>query len=243
MEHFSIFVSKLKIQHTFLQDSIFQDSISTIAIAIILACHPYRRVSHVTRVIIVGMPPMLGATRCTGATRYNLGKGVRDEFTNLSKIGFSIESFTADFLRFFTKKRQKVALGCAAGYSPSNPSISGIFFKFPNFLNPRFYVVRQFMWQLVYSHSVDNNLVLFRLWWREIMLRSEKVYKYFVQDCITPPMPPMLVSYPCKQTARATLASTLAQHPQKQATHINYTCTLPTQRKLAQISYHFWNSV
>ena len=56
------------IQHTFRQDSIFQDSISTIAIAIILACHPYWRVAHVARVIIVGMPPMQGATHCTGAT-------------------------------------------------------------------------------------------------------------------------------------------------------------------------------
>ena len=65
----------------------------------------------------------------------NLGEGVRDRFTDLSKIGFSMECFAADFLRFFTKKRQTLALGCAAGYSPLNPSISGIFFKFPNFLN------------------------------------------------------------------------------------------------------------
>ena len=35
---------------------------------------------------------------------------------------------------FFTKKCQNLALGWTAGYSPSNPSISGIFWKLPNFL-------------------------------------------------------------------------------------------------------------
>ena len=38
-----------------------------------------------------------------------------------------MECFTADFLQFFTKKPQNLALGLAAGYLPSNSSISGIF--------------------------------------------------------------------------------------------------------------------
>ena len=59
--------------------------------------------------------------------RYNLGKGVRDKFTNLSKIGFSIECFTADFLRFFTKKRQKVALGCTCHQIQAFPEFSSNF--------------------------------------------------------------------------------------------------------------------
>ena len=42
--------------------------------------------------------------------------------------------FAADVLQFFTEKRQNLAFGWMAGYSPSNPSISGIFVKFPNFL-------------------------------------------------------------------------------------------------------------
>ena len=63
-----------------------------------------------------------------------MGQGVGDKYTNLSKIGFSMECFTADYLRFYNKKRQKLALGWAAGFSPSSPSISGIFFRFPNFL-------------------------------------------------------------------------------------------------------------
>ena len=41
----------------------------------------------------------------------NLGQKVGDNLTKLSKIGFSIERFTADFLRFFTKKRQNLAFG------------------------------------------------------------------------------------------------------------------------------------
>ena len=45
-----------------------------------------------------------------------------------------MECFTADFLQFFTKKCQNLALDLTAGYLPSNPSISGIFLKFPNFL-------------------------------------------------------------------------------------------------------------
>ena len=41
--------------------------------------------------------------------RYNLGQKVGDKLTKLSKIGFSTEFFTAEFLRFFTKKRQNLA--------------------------------------------------------------------------------------------------------------------------------------
>ena len=67
------------------------------------------------------------------SSEYNLGHKVGDTFTKLSKIGFFTECFTADFLQFFTKKRQNLAFGWTAGYSPSNPSVSGIFLKFPNF--------------------------------------------------------------------------------------------------------------
>ena len=44
----------------------------------------------------------------------------------LSKIGFPMECFTADILQSFTEKRQNLAFGWTTGYSPSNPSISGI---------------------------------------------------------------------------------------------------------------------
>ena len=40
------------------------------------------------------------------------------------------------------------------------------------------------MRQLVHSLSGDNNLVPFHLLWREIVLKSEKVYQCFVQDCL-----------------------------------------------------------
>ena len=45
-----------------------------------------------------------------------------------------MDCFTADVLLYFTEKRQNLALGWAAGYSPSKPSISGIFLQFTNFL-------------------------------------------------------------------------------------------------------------
>ena len=41
-----------------------------------------------------------------------------------------MECFTADFLRVFTGKRENLA-----GYLPSNPSVSRIFLKLPNFLS------------------------------------------------------------------------------------------------------------
>ena len=43
---------------------------------------------------------------------YNLGQGVVEKFTKLSKIAVkhSMECFTADFLRFFTEKPQKLVL-------------------------------------------------------------------------------------------------------------------------------------
>ena len=43
--------------------------------------------------------------------------------------------------------------------------------------------VRQLVRQLVNSLSGDNNHVLFHLLQREIVLQSEKIYKWFVQDC------------------------------------------------------------
>ena len=30
----------------------------------------------------------------------------------------------------------------------------------------------------------DNNLISLHFWWSEIVLKSEKVYKFFVQDCL-----------------------------------------------------------
>ena len=68
--------------------------------------------------------------------KYNPGQKVGDKFIKLSKIGFSMACFTTDFLQFFSKKHQNLAFGWTAGYSPSHPSISEIFFKFPNFLRP-----------------------------------------------------------------------------------------------------------
>ena len=67
------------------------------------------------------------------AAALNLGQKFLDKFTILSQIGFSMEWFTAHFLRFFTKKRQNLAFGWQAGFSPSNPSILGIFFKISKF--------------------------------------------------------------------------------------------------------------
>ena len=68
-------------------------------------------------------------TVCLSVCLYNLEQSVADKFTKLSKTGYFMECFTADFLQFYTKKRQNLAYGSTAGYSPSNPSISRIFLK------------------------------------------------------------------------------------------------------------------
>ena len=73
-------------------------------------------------------------TIITPLAMYNLGQRVADKLTKLSKVGFSMECFTADFLRFFTEKCHNLAFDWMSGYSTSNSSISAIFWKFPNFL-------------------------------------------------------------------------------------------------------------
>ena len=65
----------------------------------------------------------------------------------------------------------------------TNPSNSEIFLKFPSFLKSWVLSCRQLMRQQVHSLSTNNNLVPFHLWWREILLKSEKVSNCFVQDC------------------------------------------------------------
>ena len=62
----------------------------------------------------------------------SLGQKVGDKYTKLSKIAFSMKCFSTGFLRFITEKRQNFEW--TAGYSPSNPRVSGIFLKYANFL-------------------------------------------------------------------------------------------------------------
>ena len=63
-------------------------------------------------------------------------------WTRVSKQIHEIEENRFFYEMFYRKiyetenfmKRQNLAFGWAAGYSPSNPSISGVFLEFPNFL-------------------------------------------------------------------------------------------------------------
>ena len=64
----------------------------------------------------------------------NLGQWAVDKFTELSKIGLSMECFKADYLDFFALKRQNVAIPWPTGNLPLDPGIPGIFLIFPNFL-------------------------------------------------------------------------------------------------------------
>ena len=60
----------------------------------------------------------------------NLGQKLGDKFTKFSKIGFSMECVTADFLQFFTKIPQILTFGWTAGYSPSNQTFQGFSWNF-----------------------------------------------------------------------------------------------------------------
>ena len=70
-------------------------------------------------------------------------------------------------------------LGDWQGTCSSIQRISGNSLKFPNFLDSKSYVVQQLLKQLMYSRFGDNNLVPFHFWPAEIMLKCEKVCKYF----------------------------------------------------------------
>ena len=64
----------------------------------------------------------------------NLGQKLGDKLTKLSEIGFAMECFTSEIFVIFSQKCQNLAFGLRARFSLSNPSISGISMKFPNFL-------------------------------------------------------------------------------------------------------------
>ena len=49
--------------------------------------------------------------------------------------------------------------------------------------NPKYYVVRKIVKQLVYSTFSVNNLVSFHLWWKKFVLKCQKIYKHFFHDC------------------------------------------------------------
>ena len=61
---------------------------------------------------------------------YNPGQDIVDKLTKLSKMGFSMECFTDDFIFIC----QDLSLGWPAACSSSIPSISDIFLEFHNFL-------------------------------------------------------------------------------------------------------------
>ena len=49
--------------------------------------------------------------------------------------------------------------------------------EFPN-------VLRQLGNQLVYIMFVTNNWALFHLWWKEDLVKHQKVSKYYEKDCL-----------------------------------------------------------
>ena len=116
---------------------------------------------------------------------YNLGQNIFDQFTKLSKIGFSRERFSRESLVFaiFLHNGQNLSFVWTAWLLMINSK------HFKNFVKiswlptiHKSYVVWQLVRHHVYLLSGDNNLVLFQLWWKEDVLKREKIYNYFVQD-------------------------------------------------------------
>ena len=90
------------------------------------------------------------------------------------------------FFTIFKHSCRNLAFQWSAGDQPSVPSFSGIFLKFPDFL--RCFISNRSATRETTRTSPfdDNNLVPIHLQWTEIVIKREKVYKYFVHDCPTP---------------------------------------------------------
>ena len=54
------------------------------------------------------------------------------------------------------------------------------FVRFPNFLKS--WVVRQLVRQLVYTVFISNNRASFHLWWKQNLVKHQKVSKYYEND-------------------------------------------------------------
>ena len=67
-----------------------------------------------------------------------LEKNTVDKFDMLSNIGFSVICFTAVFSQFYSTTVKICFLGDPLSTSLSILSISGVFWKFPNFLKLKF---------------------------------------------------------------------------------------------------------
>ena len=62
-----------------------------------------------------------------GFTDYNLGQEVVNKLTKLSKIGFSMESFKADFLKFFSESVNTWLMGDRLGTRHQIQVLQGFF--------------------------------------------------------------------------------------------------------------------
>ena len=78
--------------------------------------------------------PRLSSFSMLYFTTSNLGRMIVDKFAKLSNIGFLMECFIDEFLRFFGTNAKICQR--PAEHWPSDPSISQIFLKFPNFRRP-----------------------------------------------------------------------------------------------------------
>ena len=130
-----------------------------------------------------------------GPKGHSLGQGVVDKLTKLSKIDFSVECFTAYFFSIFYRKASKFDIWRGEWELAIKSKYSRIFLEIFYFFflvwaqKPAqrrtcssSIVVLLLFRQLVLSLSDDNNLVPFHLWWTEIVLKIEKVYKCFAQS-------------------------------------------------------------
>ena len=94
----------------------------------------------------------------------------------LSNISFSMKYVRPAFSQFSSTNAKICLLGVQLGTRHQIQVFQGFswissFAKIVSFKS------------FVHSLSSDNNLVTFHLWWRKIVLKRKKVYKYFVQDC------------------------------------------------------------
>ena len=106
----------------------------------------------------------------------NVGQNIVDKYIKLSKVGFSMECFTADFLQFLSTTVKICLLGGRLDTCHQFQALQGFSSNFLISWEPKSWAVWQLVRQLVYSPFGDNDLVPFHFWWREIVPKGPQMF-------------------------------------------------------------------
>ena len=84
----------------------------------------------------------------------------------------------------FSASIKKIEFRWRTGHQTTIQWSFEIFLIFPNFLSSKSEVASQLVRQLVYTTFINNNHTSSHLWWKETLVKYQKVWKYFVHNCL-----------------------------------------------------------